>query len=244
MNRNISEIETQLEDGDISVLEEKTKTLIESFETHKTVVKSKFREIVEALVIALILALFIREFAVQAFKIPSRSMEKTLLVGDHILVWKCYYGIRIPFTKKKLATFTHPEKGDIVVFTPPHDPKKDFIKRVVAVAGDKIEMRNDKVYINDEFVKEDFVNPPARAYRFSSFPPKKVEEGMLFVMGDNRGDSFDSRGWGFLPEKNVKGKAFIVYFPWVTSQEIEDKNLNPYNFFKRLRWKRFFHLIR
>ena len=243
IHKQIKEVESLIETADLPVLEAKTKVLIESFEEKKRIVKSKPRELIEALIIALILALVIREFVVQAFKIPSKSMEKTLLVGDHILVWKCYYGVRVPFTENWLVHFRHPKRGDIIVFTPPHDPTKDFIKRVIGVPGDTLEMKNDQVFVNGTPITEPYVNPPKRAYIYSNFPPTKIPQGMLFAMGDNRGESYDSRGWGLLPEKKVKGKAFIIYFPWISKEEILQAGINPYNIVFRIRWTRFFHLI-
>jgi signal peptidase I len=243
INKQIKEVESLIDDGDLSMLESKTKALIESFEEKKRVVKSKPREFIEALIIALILALVIREFVVQAFKIPSQSMEKTLLVGDHILVWKCYYGVRIPYTRDWLIQFNHPKRGEIIVFTPPRDPTKDFIKRVIGVSGDTLEMVNDQVYVNGTAIPEPYVNPPGHPYKYANFQPTKISDGMLFVMGDNRANSSDSRDWGMLPEKNIKGKAFIIYFPWITGEEMKQSGISPYNIFLRLRWARFFHLI-
>jgi len=182
--------------------------------------KGKLRENIEALVIAIILALFIRTFVVQAFKIPSGSMQDTLLIGDYILVNKFLYGIKIPFTDQTIIPISQPEPGDIVVFKYPEDPSKDFIKRVVAVGGDKVEIRNKKVYVNGELRE----NPHAihvdsrvfpRGYQpRDNFGPVTVPEGKLFVMGDNRDESNDSRFWGFVDESALRGKAFMIYWSW------------------------------
>ena len=117
--------------------------------------KGALRENVEAIVIAVIIALFIRTFIVQAFKIPSGSMIDTLLIGDHILVNKFIYGVKIPFADKTLISVKSPERGDVVVFKFPEDPKKDFIKRVIGIAGDVVEIRNKKVYINGKLLNHD-----------------------------------------------------------------------------------------
>ncbi|MCP4116020.1 MAG: signal peptidase I [Desulfobacteraceae bacterium] len=184
--------------------------------------KSSLRENVEAILIAVVLALFIRTFVVQAFKIPSGSMKNTLLIGDHILVNKFIYGVKIPFTDgKNLIPLSNPERKDIVVFKYPEDPKKDFIKRVVGVAGDKIEVRNKKLYVNDILqesepyaIHKDPRIIPAQFTARDNFGPVTVPDHSLFVMGDNRDNSHDSRFWGFVDLKAVKGKAFIIYWSW------------------------------
>jgi signal peptidase I len=181
--------------------------------------KSLFWEYVEAIITALILALLIRTFIVQAFKIPSGSMIPTLLIGDHILVNKFLYGTHIPFTDKKILIFREPEKGDIIVFKYPEDPKKDFIKRVMATEGDTIEEKNKIVYVNGEPVKEPFAHhydPTIRSAgdRRDTFGRILVPKDKIFVMGDNRDHSYDSRFWGFVDTKEVKGKAFIIYWSW------------------------------
>jgi signal peptidase I len=185
--------------------------------------KGKLRENIEALVIAVILALFIRAFVVQAFKIPSGSMQNTLLIGDYILVNKFIYGVKIPFTEITVIPVKKPRRGDIVVFKFPKDPSKDFIKRVVAVGGDTIMIRDKRVYVNDELQKEDYavytdsrILPSNGVYGTTrdNLAPLKVPEGKLFVMGDNRDESNDSRFWQFADVSAVKGKAFIIYWSW------------------------------
>jgi len=190
--------------------------------------KSVFREYAEAIFIALLLALFIRTFLLQAFKIPSGSMERTLLVGDHILVSKFSYGIHIPneipFLDVKLfddiVLFQKtPERGDIIVFKFPKDETRDFIKRVIAVPGDVIEIRNQRVSINGKIQDEPFTihsDPPGTEpiVPRDNFGPIRVPENYLFMMGDNRENSQDSRYWGFLDVNKIKGRALLIYWSW------------------------------
>ncbi len=179
----------------------------------KTKQKSKVREYAETLVIALAIALFVRSFVVQAFKIPSSSMEPTLLVGDHILVSKFLYGIRIPLIGKKVLSFSNPRRGDVIVFIFPNDRSKDFIKRVIGLPGEKVEIRERKIYINDRLIEDPWGKyfPPDRLINVG---PEVVPPNALFVMGDNRNNSEDSRYWGFVPLDDVLGKAFVMYWSW------------------------------
>jgi len=182
--------------------------------------KSGLRENIEAILIAVILALFIRTFFVQAFKIPSGSMKQTLQIGDHILVNKFIYGIRLPFSRIVLVPVTDPARGDIVVFKFPEDPSKDFIKRVVAVGGDTVEIRDKAVWVNDKPAPHaNAVHLDPRIYPRGyqprdNFGPVQVPENTLFVMGDNRDESYDSRFWGFVDLEDIKGKAFMIYWSW------------------------------
>jgi signal peptidase I len=182
--------------------------------------KNIFREYGEAILIAVILALFIRTFVVQAFKIPSGSMKPTLLIGDHILVNKFIYGVKVPFLNITLIPVKDPKRGDIVVFKFPEDPKKDFIKRVIAVAGDKVQIRDKKVYINDKPMEDPYgthLDPHSirgGARPRDNFGPVAVPPDSFFVMGDNRDHSYDSRFWGFVDLSAVKGKAFVIYWSW------------------------------
>jgi signal peptidase I len=184
--------------------------------------RSRWRENIEAILIAVLIALFIRTFIVQAFKIPSGSMKQTLQIGDHILVNKFLYGIKIPYWRKTIIPLKTPQRGDIIVFKYPEDPKKDFIKRVVGVAGDVVECRDKQLFVNQKRVIDNysvFTDPhiyPSghpRAER-DNFGPTKVPENALFVMGDNRDESYDSRFWDFVDLKAVNGKAFIIYWSW------------------------------
>jgi len=191
--------------------------------------KRIIREYAEAIITALLLALVIRAYIVQAFKIPSGSMIPTLLIGDHLLVNKFIYGSKIPFSDKRILMFKKPAKGDIIVFEYPEDPEKDFIKRVMAVGGDQIESKNKVIFVNGEKVVEPYVqhvygfiypgcpnlmagkdNPCHR----DNFGPLTVPKNKVFVMGDNRDQSYDSRYWGFVDLKAIKGKALIIYWSW------------------------------
>lgn len=194
-----------------------------------------FQEYSEAFVVAVILAILIRALLFQAFKIPSSSMESTLLVGDHILVNKFIYGVRIPFTKDRWPAFTQPSRGDVIVFVFPEDRTKDFIKRVVAVGGDTVEVRDKQVILNGKPVdnpnaefRDDKIYPGMSTPR-DNMKPTKVPEGTVFVMGDNRDYSHDSRFWGFVPVEDVKGEAFVIYY---SAQDLAS-----------VRWNRFFKLI-
>jgi signal peptidase I len=192
-----------------------------AMETQENVkVKSTFREYAEAILMALALALFIRTFIVQAFKIPSGSMIPTLQIGDHILVNKLAYGIRIPFLEDYAMEFSKPKRGDVVVFIFPEDRSKDFIKRVIGVAGDKVEVRGKKIYINGKPVddphahfEEDAVDPVA-LQNCTYCGPATVPANHIFVMGDNRDRSYDSRFWGYVDLNEVRGKAFLIYWSW------------------------------
>jgi signal peptidase I len=193
--------------------------------------KSKMQEYIEAIIIAVLIAVFIRTFIMQAYKIPSRSMVPTLLVGDHLLVSKFIYGIKIPYFRKTIIPLSDPKRGDIVVFIYPNDRSKDFIKRVIGIGGDTIEIKNKKIFLNgreytDSFgIYSDTVIYPAALQPRDNFGPISVPQGSLFVMGDNRDESMDSRYWGFVDLKDVEGKAFIIYWSW----DREDQ---------KLRWKR------
>lgn len=182
--------------------------------------RSRFRENAEAIFIAIIIALFIRTFVVQAFKIPSGSMKPTLQIGDHILVNKFIYGVKIPYLNALLLPVKIPQRGDIVVFKYPLDPKKDFIKRVIGLPGDVVEIREKTIYINGQRLNHDvgvFSDPHTIAGNIrprDNMGPITVPKGALFVMGDNRDESFDSRFWGFVPLRDVNGKAFIIYWSW------------------------------
>lgn len=217
----------------------KEKQLVEQPETVKK--KSSIRENVEAILLAIILALFIRTFIVQAFKIPSGSMKQTLQIGDHILVNKFIYGIKLPFVNKTLIPIKNPERGDIIVFEFPEDPDKDFIKRVIAQGGDTVLIRDKKVYVNGKPLVDPhavFMDSrviPAAFQSRDNFGPIIVPSGSLFVMGDNRDHSYDSRFWGFVRLDAVKGKAFMIYWSW-------DKD-NEDSWIHYVRWNRIGKLL-
>ncbi|MBL7031700.1 MAG: signal peptidase I [Nitrospira sp.] len=225
---------------------------------NKNIRKSKFREYTEAIIIAVFLALLIRAFVVQAFKIPSGSMLETLQIGDHILVNKFVYGLKFPFSDNKFLIFNPPKKGDVIVFSFPgnkeiqectsfsnnlsarvgnavkrgnpfylfRDDCRDFIKRVVGVGGDKIEIKNKKVYINSVPLDESYTiykdNDTGASPR-DNFGPFTVPRRSVFVMGDNRDQSYDSRFWGIVDMSEIKGKAFIIYWSWNGAGGLLDK---------------------
>jgi signal peptidase I len=182
--------------------------------------KSKAQEYIEAIIIAILIALFIRTFIIAAYKIPSESMVPTLLVGDHLLVNKFIYGVKIPILRKIIIPITNPKRDDIIVFIYPNDRSLDFIKRVIGIGGDKIEIKNKKIFINDQEYKDSYgiydegITYPAAIQPRDNFGPIIVPQGSLFVMGDNRDNSRDSRFWGFVDVKDVEGKALIIYWSW------------------------------
>ncbi len=225
--------------GDADSIETAGEALEKVFEEHLTAFrKSAVREYIEALGIALALALFIRHFFIQAFEIPSGSMKPTLLVGDYLLVNKAVYGFTVPFTTKKFWIYRQPERGEIVVFLYPKrkgskDPDKDFIKRVVGLSGDRVEVRGTNVWVNGKLYEDPHAHwnleekIPENGHM--GFGPETVPEGHLFVMGDNRDNSSDSRVWGYVPLRNIKGKALIIYFSKGSGFDV--------------RWSRFFSLL-
>jgi signal peptidase I len=224
--------------------------------------KSVVREYFESIVIAVILALFVRTWAVQAFKIPTGSMENNLLIGDHLLVNKFVFGPGAG-VERDVLPMREIRRGDIVVFKYPDEPERDFIKRVIGLPGDTVELRNKKVYINGRPLDEPYVHfldPAQNAQEVTSFDvrerygPVQVPQGQYFVMGDNRDNSQDSRYWGFLPRGYIKGKALMIYWSY-------DSGVHPppetagigaaisrlfsvvTHFFTRTRWERLLHQI-
>jgi len=204
--------------------------------------KKKFiKEYLEPVVIAVVIALFIRTFIIQAFKIPSSSMEPTLLVGDHLLVNKFIYGIKIPLTDIKLFQLKRPKRGEIIVFIYPRDRSKDFIKRVIGTEGEKVEVIRNKIYINDKLIDDRWghyheeSNWMKYLQPIEKFGPVLVPKDSLFVLGDNRDNSQDSRFWGFVNINAVRGEAFIIYFSWDRYAQ---------SLLGKIRWTRFGKLIR
>jgi signal peptidase I len=228
--------------------------------------KSTVREYFESIVIAVILALFIRTFVVQAFKIPTGSMENNLLIGDHLLVNKYIFGPTETRFERTLLPVKPVKREDIIVFKYPEEPERDFIKRVIGLPGETVEVREKKVYINGKALDEPYahylepVATPSEFHEVTSlefrdrYGPVTVPPNHYFVMGDNRDNSQDSRYWGFLPREYIKGKALIIY--WSYEAEREDyqedgagatlKGLASVfvHFFTRTRWDRMFHQIR
>ena len=201
----------------------------------RAVQKSIFREYAEAIIVAILLALAIRVFVVQAFKIPSGSMIPTLLVGDHILVSKLSYGFQWPtdckfqwnllpincYTSTTVIEFGKPQRGDVIVFRFPEDEEKDFIKRIVGTPGDTVQLRNKVVLVNGQSLDDKAftqrIDPGIIDGTINSrdnFGPVTVPEGSYFVMGDNRDQSLDSRFWGYVREEKIRGKAFRIYWSW------------------------------
>lgn len=188
-----------------------------SFSSRSKGKKSVWREYAEALIIALILAIVIRTFVVQAFKIPSESMLNTLQVGDHLLASKFAYGLKIPFTDTYFYKGGDPQRDDIIIFKYPNDPSVDYIKRIVGVPGDVIEVRDKQLYRNGQPVKESFIrhsDPDSIEPLRDNYAPVTVPEGKYFVMGDNRDNSLDSRFWGFVDREAIRAKAWRIYWSW------------------------------
>ncbi len=182
----------------------------------KNLKKSLFREWVESIVVALILAMVIRTFIIQAFKIPTGSMKQTLIEGDRILVNKFIYGAKIPFTTIRLPKFKDPERLDIIVFVYPEDKSRDFIKRLIAFEGETVEIKNGKIYINGEIIDDPAIRH-IHYYNRGKFGKEnqtfEVPEDSFFVLGDNSASSRDSRYWGFVPEDLLIGKSLVIYWP-------------------------------
>lgn len=225
--------------------------------------KSVAREYLESVVVAVILALFIRTFVVQAFKIPTGSMETNLLIGDHLLVNKLVYSPSFGSLEDHLLAKKPIARGHVVVFKFPEDPTRDFIKRVVGLPGETVEIRDKTVYIDGRPLDEPYVhflepplarNDPEYGLRSEGlrdhWGPQVVPAGHVFVLGDNRDNSRDSRFWGFLPLDQVKGRALMVYWSYEASREEYHRTgyldwiRDTLAAFGKTRWSRFFHLIR
>ena len=228
--------------------------------------KSTVREYFESIVIAVILALFIRTFVVQAFKIPTGSMENNLLIGDHLLVNKFVFGPTATGFERALLPVTDIKRGDVIVFKYPEEPERDFIKRVIGLPGETLELRQKKVYVNGQPLDEPYVHfllPPSVLSELQEqtsldvrerYGPVTVPPDQFFVMGDNRDNSQDSRYWGFLPRDNVKGKALLIYWSYQADREdyLDEGTVSTLksmasvfvHFFTRTRWDRMLHQIR
>lgn len=270
IRERLSQTEDALRNGDSRDLTARTEELQRIVDDHLSKFKkSGLRQNIESLIIAIALALFIRTFIVQPFKIPSGSMIPTLLIGDHLLVSKFIYGTEIPFTDKRILPLSNIKRGDVIVFTYPNyenDPSKkgvDYIKRVIGVPGDSIDVRGRNLYINGEEIPLKFLGDfqdersgmeydeyqenllgkkhlvmymkgKEATEKGSYLPVAKVPQGRVFVMGDNRDNSQDSRFWGYVPIENIAGRAFIIHWSWDWDSEgILDK----------VRWKRILTII-
>jgi len=228
--------------------------------------KSTLREYFESIVIAVILALFIRTFVVQAFKIPTGSMEENLLIGDHLLVNKFVFGPAASGVERALLPIGTIKRRDVLVFKYPEEPARDFIKRVIGLPGETVELRDKKVYINGTALDEPYVHflsppsGPSELHEVTSFDvrerygPVTVPPDHYFMMGDNRDNSQDSRYWGFLPRENIKGKSLVIYWSYQAEREdYQDESAGATvkglvsvfaHFFTRTRWDRMFHQTR
>ena len=205
--------------------------------------KSTIREYTEAFAIAILLAIVIRTFVVQAFKIPSGSMLPTLQVGDHLLVSKFIYGIKVPIVGSKLIPIKTPERNDVIVFRYPQDNSIDYIKRVIGLPGENLKIINKQVYINGEPIEDphahymsEIIMPVSPRDNLSTIA---IPEGKFFVMGDNRDNSHDSRFWGVVDQKDILGKAFIIYWSWDINEP-----LLSFDRLTSVRWDRLADLIR
>jgi signal peptidase I len=209
--------------------------------------KTKTRETVEALIVAIIIALFVRSFIVQAFKIPSTSMVPTLLVGDHLLVNRLSYVIKVPIVDTVIVNLGTPKRGDVVVFRYPMDrdkdfmERKDFIKRVIGLPGDILEIKNKRIYLNGRAMEDphgNYSDPrilPGFLSPRDNLPPLTLPKDCFFVMGDNRDNSLDSRFWGFVTREDLIGKALVIYFSWNGQSE---------DILSYIRWTRMGRIIR
>jgi len=177
-------------------------------------VKSSLRQNVESIGLAIIIALAVRSSVVQAFWVPSGSMLPTIQIGDHIFVNKLAYTVRLPLVGTPLTAISPPQRGDIVVFIHPRDRNTDLIKRVIAVAGDTVEIRNKKLFVNGELVEDTHAHFTETKFdpRRDNMAKETVPPGKFFVLGDNRDRSMDSRYWGFANVADIKGKATFVYW--------------------------------
>jgi signal peptidase I len=217
-----------------------------------------FSDYARTVILAVGLFVLLRSFVVEAFKIPTGSMENTLLVGDFLLVNKAVYGAEVPFTGKRLPAFRHPERGDVIVFKWPKDPSKNFVKRLIGLPGDTVEMRDGSVYLDGQLLHEQFVvhtepntDPAGEEFRWqrdflvrgaaasdgvhpsrNNWGPLVVPDRHYFVLGDNRDNSYDSRYWGFVPDSLVTGRPLIVYYSYRRDTP------HPYPWLTDIRWDR------
>jgi len=227
---------------------------------------SLFREYFELFAETAVFVFFVMTFVVQAFQIPTGSMENTLLVGDHLLVNKFVYASTFFPWEEKILPIKKIKRGDIVVFRYPEDPTKDFVKRVIALEGETIEIKDKKVYINGKSIDEPYkIHKDSLIFNSNEFIPENfiirdnygpvlVPKGHYFVMGDNRDNSSDSRYWGFLPREMIKGKPWIIYWSYKAKRgEYLERGFlkkiwgiveTVVTFIPKTRWERFFKVIK
>ena len=208
--------------------------------------KSVAREYFESLVIAVVLALFVRTWVFQAFKIPTGSMEPNLLVGDHLIVNKMIFSPAASGLDRILMPMRPIQRGDVVVFKYPKEPDRDFVKRVVGLPGERLEMHRKVVYVNGQALKEPFIQwleqpsrggPPRADDLREEYGPVTVPPGQYFMMGDNRDNSEDSRYWGFMPASYVKGEALFIYYSF-------EDNGSMFSVFTSTNWGRLLKRVR
>ena len=207
--------------------------------------KSVVREYAESLIIAVVLALFVRTWVFQAFKIPTGSMEPNLLVGDHLIVNKMIFSPAVTGVERALLPHRDIRRGDVVVFKYPEEPERDFIKRVIGLPGDRLELRRKTIYINGERLVEPYAHLTAPASESGGvttdlrefYGPVTVPPRQYFMMGDNRDNSQDSRYWGFLPAHYVKGQALFIYFSFEEGGSVTQ-------LLQDTRWQRLLNIVR
>jgi signal peptidase I len=226
--------------------------------------KSTARDYYETLLVTMVLLNFARIFVFQTFKIPTGSMEDNLLVGDHIVVNKFVYGNEGPPAWAKLHPFREIQRGDIIVFRFPLDPDVDYVKRVIGLPGETVEVRDKQVYVDGKPMTQEFAvfadpqtypdDPalPEQVRIRDNMPPRVVPPGYYFAMGDNRDLSYDSRFWGFVPRAYIKGRPFMVYWsfrsdssgqPLPVGERVKELFHVAVNFFKKTRWDRMFFIV-
>ncbi|MBP1595492.1 MAG: lepB [Acidobacteria bacterium] len=214
--------------------------------------RSTVREYFESIVITAIIALFATTFVVQAFKIPTGSMENNLLIGDHLLVNKFVYGLHSGSLSKVLP-YKDLRRGDVIVFKYPQNPDVAYVKRLIGLPGERVEMNGHTVTINGTPLEESYVQYIDSGSIYQRYGPFDVPEGQYFAMGDNRDNSQDSRFWGFVPRDHIIGKALVIYWSYETPRDeylqtsLKDK-LSQFtdvflNFFVKTRWSRSFKVI-
>jgi signal peptidase I len=265
----VAAVETARKADDLESLRHGLVVLDERMDQHLAFArKSTVREYSESIAVAVAIALLLRAFVIEAFQIPSGSMIPTLEIGDHIFVSKFAYGIGIPFTDKKILAWHHPQRGDVIVFKYPHDTSTDYIKRVIGLPGDKVEVRHNEIFINGNPMPRELVNERYSHHECphgscelwlehldghahsalhqlrppTEFGPVEVPAGNVFVMGDNRDNSNDSRVWGTVRFELIKGRALIVWW----SRDPERGGWSPSgvaDWFASIRFRRFFHLV-